>query len=360
MLSNLSNTSYRKSCKRIKEQNSSIVNFNSGWKLTKFIILPRKMRTSRPPSSSVSIEHWNPSCGVISLAMTRCPIWLYWTRWLMSTTAPYTAVSEWHPMTSLPEIKQASGSDSMPTPYPIKNLPSMLETQCGSARQDGRSRRDICLSGQKRSSLSWKERVHNLPHSCWRITLGKCWRALFIHRNCKSDKDGRRVSSGQNTQENKESSLDQMAGLSKQIQQLGECERSCVIFHVIILLLFLSGVLLMVFLMNEVETLSFGDDYLLVNNDINVTMKTSSSVWWRTVTVVDAHGVVQEVGFPKRKSSTPVNCYSFYPSFWLAFTTWPITKEINSSGWHYWVVVWAISYQIHPSNHEWFLSHVTK
>ena len=70
-------------------------------------------------------------------------------------------------------------------PYPIKNLPSVLETQCGSARQDGRSRRDICLSGQKRSSLSWKERVHNLPHSCWRITLGKCWRALFIHRNWK-------------------------------------------------------------------------------------------------------------------------------------------------------------------------------
>ena len=66
-----------------------------------------------------------------------------------------------------------------------------------------------------------------------------------------------------------------MARLSKQIQQLGECERSRVIFHVIILLL---DVLLMVFLMNEVETLSFGDDYLLVNNDINVTMKTSSSV----------------------------------------------------------------------------------
>ena len=176
----------------------------------------------------------------------------------------------------------------------------------------------------------------------------------------KSDKDRQRVSSGQNTQENKESSRDQMARLSKQMQQLGECERSRVIFHVIILLLFLSGVLLMVFLMNEVETLSFWDDYLLVNNDINVTMKTSSSVWWRTVTVVDAHGVVQEVGFPKPKSSTSVKCYSFYPSFWLAFTTWPITKEINSSGWHYWVVVWAISYQIHPSNHEWFLSHVTE
>ena len=66
-----------------------------------------------------------------------------------------------------------------------------------------------------------------------------------------------------------------MAGLSRQIQQLGECERSCVIFYSVILLLFLSGVLLMVFLMDEVETLSFGDDYLNVENDINVSMTTS-------------------------------------------------------------------------------------
>ena len=69
-----------------------------------------------------------------------------------------------------------------------------------------------------------------------------------------------------------------MAGLSRQIQQLGECERSRVIFHSVILLLFLSGVLLIVFLMDEVETLSFGDDYLKVENDINVSMTTSSSV----------------------------------------------------------------------------------
>ena len=69
-----------------------------------------------------------------------------------------------------------------------------------------------------------------------------------------------------------------MAGLSRQIQQLGECERSRVIFHVIVLLLFLSAILLMVFLMNEVETLSFGDDYLKVENDINVSLSTSSSV----------------------------------------------------------------------------------
>ena len=32
----------------------------------------------------------------------------------------------------------------------------------------------------------------------------------------------------------------------------------------------------MVFLMDEVETLSFGDDYLKVENDINVSLSTSS------------------------------------------------------------------------------------
>ena len=69
-----------------------------------------------------------------------------------------------------------------------------------------------------------------------------------------------------------------MAGLSRQIQQLGECERCRVIFHIIVLLLFLSAVLLMIFLMNEAETLSFGDDYLKVENDINVSLSTSSSV----------------------------------------------------------------------------------
>ena len=44
-----------------------------------------------------------------------------------------------------------------------------------------------------------------------------------------------------------------MAGLSRQIQQLGECERSHVIFHSVILLVFLSGVLLMVFPVNMTE-----------------------------------------------------------------------------------------------------------
>ena len=143
------------------------------------------MKTSRPPSWNILIERWNPSCGVISLVMTRCPIWTCWALWWTSTIAPHIAVSVWHPMTSLPKIKHVSGSDSMPTLYPIKNLPFVSETQFGSARRDGRSRRDIWLSGRKRSSLLWKETVHNLPHSCWLITLGKCWRALFIHRNCK-------------------------------------------------------------------------------------------------------------------------------------------------------------------------------
>ena len=62
----------------------------------------------------------------------------------------------------------------------------------------------------------------------------------------------------------------------------------------------------MVFLVDEVETLSFGDDYLNVENDINVSMTTLFSVWWRTATVADVHGVVLEVGFPKGKLSTSV------------------------------------------------------
>ena len=90
-----------------------------------------------------------------------------------------------HLMTSLPEMKCTSGFDSMPTRYPIKNLPYMSKTQSGSARWDGCSRRDICLSAQKRSSLSWKERVPDLPCLHWPITLGKCWKALFMLRNCK-------------------------------------------------------------------------------------------------------------------------------------------------------------------------------
>ena len=66
------------------------------------------------------VEHFNrrltSKLWVISLDMTQRPIWLYWTRWWTSTTAPHTAVSVWHPMTSLPEIKRVSGSNSMPTP----------------------------------------------------------------------------------------------------------------------------------------------------------------------------------------------------------------------------------------------------
>ena len=60
--------------------------------------------------------------------------------------------------------------------------------------------------------------------------------------------------------------------------------------------------------MDEAETLSFGDDYLTVENDINVSMSTSTSVWWRMLAVTDAHGVVLEVGFPKAKLSISVKC----------------------------------------------------
>ena len=69
-----------------------------------------------------------------------------------------------------------------------------------------------------------------------------------------------------------------MVGVSRQVQQLGECERSRVIFHLVVLLVFISSILLLAFLMKESKTLSFGDDYVVVEYHINSTMNTSHSV----------------------------------------------------------------------------------
>ena len=69
-----------------------------------------------------------------------------------------------------------------------------------------------------------------------------------------------------------------MVGVSRQVQQLGECERSRVIFHLVVLLVFISSILLLAFLMKETKTLSFGDDYVVVEYYINSTMNTSHSV----------------------------------------------------------------------------------
>ena len=69
-----------------------------------------------------------------------------------------------------------------------------------------------------------------------------------------------------------------MAGISRQIQQLGECERSGLIFHVIALLLFVAAILFIVFLTGKMETLSFGDDYLIENDYINSSVTTLRSV----------------------------------------------------------------------------------
>ena len=69
-----------------------------------------------------------------------------------------------------------------------------------------------------------------------------------------------------------------MAGLSRQVQQLGACERSCVIFHLVILVLFVSAVLVMIFLMKEAEALLFGEDYVVVKDYISSSTTISSSV----------------------------------------------------------------------------------
>ena len=69
-----------------------------------------------------------------------------------------------------------------------------------------------------------------------------------------------------------------MAGVSRQIQQLGGCERSRVMFHFIVLVLFISCILFLAFLRKEGENLSFGKDYVILEDYINSTMMTSSSV----------------------------------------------------------------------------------
>ena len=68
---------------------------------------------------------------------------------------------------------------------------------------------------RKRSSLSWKERVHNLPRLHWPIIPGKCWKAPFILSNCKRWPKRTTCIKWRNTKENKESSLGPMARLSR-------------------------------------------------------------------------------------------------------------------------------------------------
>ena len=69
-----------------------------------------------------------------------------------------------------------------------------------------------------------------------------------------------------------------MVRLSRKIQQLGECERPRLIFHLIVLLFFMIGIFLMVFLLKEAESLSFGEDYLVADDYINSSYTPSSSV----------------------------------------------------------------------------------
>ena len=134
-----------------------------------------------------------------------------------------------------------------------------------------------------------------------------------------------------NIKEDKESSLCEMAGLSQQVQQLGASERSRVIFHLVVLLVFIGGILLLAFLMKEAEALSFGEDYVVVKDYINSSTAISSSVWWRMLT--HALGVVLEVVCPNRKSFTSAKSFWFSVSWLLVFIIWPISKEISSCGW---------------------------
>ena len=114
----------------------------------------------------------------------------------------------------------------------------------------------------------------------------------------------------ENTEGDKESSLREMAEVSRQVQQLSECERSHVIFHLVVLLIFIGSILLLASSMKESKALSFGNDYLIVENYINSTMKTSHSVWWRML--MHAHGVVLEDMCWDQRLSICVKCCSFW------------------------------------------------
>ena len=174
LLLNLSSTLYPKLCRQTREQNSSIIRFNSGWKITKSISSQQKMKISKQASLNVSTGLWKQSCGVILPIMTPWLTQTYWSLWWMFIITLHIAVLVWHLMMSHLQIKDGYGSDFMPTQCLIKSLPCALGTQFASVRLGVHSRRVIWLSGLKKSSPSWTGRVHNLPHLCWQITAVKC------------------------------------------------------------------------------------------------------------------------------------------------------------------------------------------
>ena len=174
LLLNLSSTLYPKLCRQTREQNSSIIRFNSGWRITKSISSQQKMKISKQASLNVSIGLWKQSYGAILPIITPWPTQTYWSLWWMFIITLHIAVLVWHLMMSHLQIKDGYGSDFMLTQCLIKNLPCALGTQFASVRQGVHSKRVIRLSGLKKSSPSWKGRVHNLPHLCWQITAAKC------------------------------------------------------------------------------------------------------------------------------------------------------------------------------------------
>ena len=290
------------------------------------------MTTSKLPSWNVSIEIWNQSCGAISLIMTRWPMWTSWILLWMSTIAPRTEVSVWHLMMSLSGNKARVWLRLYADPVVYKE-PSL---EVGDTVRISKARRTF----KKGYLPHWTEEIFTIvkrkgtqpPTFVLADYSNEILKGNFLSsRITKGHQDKWHISSGENIKEDKETSLCEMAGLSRQVQQLGACERSRVIFHLVILVLFVSAVLLMIFLMKEAEALSFGEDYVVVKYYINSSTAISSSVWWRMLT--HALGVVLEVVCPNRKSFTSAKSFWFSASWLLVFIIWPISKEISSCGW---------------------------
>lgn len=59
-----------------------------------------------------------------------------------------------------------------------------------------------------------------------------------------------------------------MDGLSRQIQQLGKCERPCLIVGCV-LFITLVVIAMMMMMMKQEQVLSFGEDYIILNTSVS-------------------------------------------------------------------------------------------
>ena len=281
----------------------------------------------------------------------------------------------WHLWTSRPRTKPRCGFDSMPTPFRIKNLCFVWETQFASVRRGGRSKKVISPSGPRKSSPSSKGKAPTPYLSTGWLLRWNTERDLLSSRATKGIKKGRHLSYRANSEARKRSSFGKMERISRQVQQLGASQRPALMWCLSMGLLLFGYGLALWFVTRYVHDASLREDRMncsrLLRGEkdyvyvirLNESYKkpvdtTQPSVWWRTTRGV--HGVVPEVAFLEEKSSICVKCCWFCPSSLLASTIWPTNGAINNCGWHYWAVAWAICFPTHQSNHEQLLFDITQ